>query len=280
MRSRQPPDGDLPASLEKRFTIQRARSFRASLERCRASGGSCLELLFAERVEQQRGVAVLAGSFNPLTLAHLGLAEAAEAAGLGPVVFALSTQTVDKERLEGAVLEDRLLVLELVAERTPARAVALINRGLYVEQAELFRDRLPALERLVFLVGYDKIVQIFDSRYYEDREAALEQLFGLARFAVAPRGRAGQGQLAALLERPENRRFAGSVQHLDIPADLAEMSSSAARAALARGEVPDYLAAESAALCRATGCYLPPAGRPDGRQVDRYAERRRALEGD
>ena len=47
---------------------------------------------------------------------------------------------------------------------------------------------MPALERLVFLVGFDKIVQIFDPRYYDDREDALRQLFSVASFAVAPAG--------------------------------------------------------------------------------------------
>jgi nicotinic acid mononucleotide adenylyltransferase len=263
---------------EERFSIERARRFRDSLQRCSPAGAACLELFLAERLAGEGTVAVLAGSFNPLTRAHTGLASAAEAAGLGPVVFTLSTRTVDKERPVGAMLEDRLLVLEAHAERTPPRAFALINRGLYVDQAELFRARLPWLERLIFLVGFDKIVQIFDPRYYEDRERALERLFERASFAVAPRGQAGPAELEVLLERPENRRFAAGVRLLPTGAELAEVSSSAARDELAAGELPGFLAEESLAFCRATGCHLRPQPGADGRLIDRYAERRRALE--
>ena len=108
-------------------------------------------------------------------------------------MFAVATRTIDKERAEGALLEDRLLVLKLEARARRDWAVALVNRGLYVDQAELFRGALPGLRDLTFLVGFDKIVQIFDPRYYDDREAALGRLFGLASFAVAPRAGSGPG---------------------------------------------------------------------------------------
>src|SRR5438874_2258837 len=81
-------------------------------------------------------------------------AEAAECQQLGPVAFALSTRIIDKEQPEPAFLPDRLLVLELSIQRTGQRLIALLNRGLYVEQAELLRATLPNLDQLVFLVGF------------------------------------------------------------------------------------------------------------------------------
>src|SRR5439155_24398494 len=147
-------------------------------------------------------------------------------------LFLLSTLTIDKERPQGALLEDRLLVLELHARRTAGRAVGLTNRGLYVEQAELIRSELPHLDRLTFLVGFDKIVQIFDPRYYDQRDAALRRLFRLAGFAVAPRAGAGPAELAELLARPENRPFAGPVRPLALAREYAEVSSSAISARL------------------------------------------------
>jgi nicotinic acid mononucleotide adenylyltransferase len=222
----------------------------------------------AERLQGSRSLAVLAGSFNPLTSAHLALAEAAERQHLGPVAFTLSTRTVDKERPEPAFLPDRLLVLELSVERTGHRLVGLLNRGLYVDQAALLRAALPRLERLVFLVGFDKIVQIFDPRYYDDREAALGRLFSVASFAVAPRGRAGRAELDELLERAENRAFAGGVSPLEVAPGLGDDSSSLARAALGRGEQPSVsLPPESVAFIEATGCYGPDETRYAVRQV-------------
>lgn len=250
----------------------RIRRLHALVEACRSDPRPHLRLLPPERGRGVRSLTVLAGSFNPLTVAHTRLADAAERAGLGPVAFALSTHTVDKERIDGALLEDRLLVLELHVRSRADGVVAVLNRGLYVEQAELFRTEVAGLERLTFVVGFDKIVQIFDPRYYQDRDAALERLFALAEFAVAPRAGAGAAELAALLGWSENRRFARHVRGLEVGAEVADVASSTIRRALGEWRaLPQGLAPESAALIRATGCYGN-----DGR----YAERVRQIETD
>jgi nicotinamide-nucleotide adenylyltransferase len=266
------PRSSPPNDLIKAFSdLSRLHRLHNIVESCSPERPPCIRFL-GHPLSAPRSVSVLAGSFNPLTEAHLALAKAAEDQGLGPSIFALSTRTIDKEHPEGALLEDRLLSLELHVERWPARSVALLNRGLYVDQAELFRSALPTIERLTFLVGFDKIAQILDPRYYDDRGTALRRLFANAGFAVAPRDRAGAPELAELLDRPENRPFAGRVSPLRVASRLAQVSSSVIRTKLAAGEVaPDGLTSESAALVAATGCYqLSRTG------ADRYA-RRRAL---
>ena len=105
----------------------------------------------------------------------------------------------------------------------------LFNRGLYVDQALAARTRWPDLDTLLFLVGYDKIVQIFDPRYYDDRDAALQKLFRLASFLVAPRDDATADDFAALLSRPENRPFAARVRSLPLPSAVAAVSSTGLR---------------------------------------------------
>src|SRR5439155_15341267 len=179
---------------------------------------------------------VISVSFNPLPAAIIALAESAERADSGRVVFALSTLTVDKEQSQGALLADRLLVLELHARHVARRAIALLNRGLYVDQAKILRTTLPELRDITFLVGFDKIVQVFNRRYYVDGDAALRELFGLASFAVAPRAGAGLSQLRELLARPENRGFADRVRPLKVDPELAGVSSSAIRGALQVGD--------------------------------------------
>ena len=98
-----------------------------------------------------------------------------------------------------------------------------------MDQALAAHTRWPDLDTLLFLVGYDKIVQIFDPRYYDDRDAALRKLFGLASFLVAPRDDATADDLAALLSRPENRPFAGRVRSLPLPSAVAAVSSTGLR---------------------------------------------------
>ena len=208
---------------------------------------------------------LLAGSFNPPTVAHQTLAEAGLTAGvLDHVWFSLSTRTVDKEVVSGALLEDRLLLLDLLTEADARLGVVALNRGLYVDQARIVRAAFPDLGALVFLVGFDKIVQIFDPRYYDDRDAALDALFQLATFMVAPRGDDEGPALARLLDAPENRRFADAVQPLDLPPTLRDVASSTIRSNLADGLTADDRLDESvhplvAQFIAETGVYADEA---------------------
>jgi len=172
-------------------------------------------------------VGLLPGSFNPPTDAHVALARAGRAAGLRCVYYLLSKRTVDKERVTGIPLADRLDLLSGIAAAS-GDGVAFVNRGLYVDLAAAMRRTLPSAE-LVFLVGHDKIVQIFDRRYYPDGDAALEALFSLAAFLVAPRAGAGGDDLAALLAAPENRRFAARVGRLTLDERHRDASSTRVR---------------------------------------------------
>ncbi|MGH8007993.1 MAG: hypothetical protein ACREQ3_13415, partial [Candidatus Binatia bacterium] len=123
-------------------------------------------------------VGIFPGSFNPLTVAHTELArQARKTLQLDRVFFTLAKVTVDKEQVTGLSLADRLLLLTLYAQRHDGIGVALVNRGLYVEQAQAFRSLLGVQTELHFVVGMDKLQQIFDPRYYQDRDAVLRQLF-------------------------------------------------------------------------------------------------------
>ncbi|HEX5416036.1 MAG TPA: hypothetical protein VFZ25_10250 [Chloroflexota bacterium] len=226
-----------------------------------------------------RSVGILPGSFNPPTDAHLALAEAALASGCLEVLnYLIATRTVNKEKIEGASLPDRLLCLEAIVDARPNEGVLLVNRGLYVDQAALLREAWPNLAELWFVVGFDKIVQIFDPCYYADIDAALNQLFAKASFLVAPRGADGANELAALLASGRNHRFADQVRLLDLPEQYRELSSSRIRAEIhvrhAGTGVPPIVHAFEAA----TGAYEPPVETASGRAVDRYAERERLIE--
>jgi nicotinic acid mononucleotide adenylyltransferase len=223
-------------------------------------------------------LAVLAGSFNPLTRAHTELARRALREGeQGGVAFALSVRIVDKERVTGASLEDRLLALDLYAGRQPDHAVLLLNRGLYVDQASALRASFPSLTDLAFIVGYDKLVQIFDRRYYDDRDAALHRLFGLATLLVAPRGDAGLAGVRTVLERPENRRFAASVRLLPLAAEYAGLSSTEVRQEAGRGAAVEAVPVETRVFLAVTRVYAPPRRLATGETVDDYAARQALL---
>lgn len=222
--------------------------------------------------EASSGLALLPGSFNPPTNAHLALAEAARRdAGVDWVGYLLATRTVNKEQIEGADLADRLLLLEYIARARPGEGVTVVNRGLYVDQARIVRTARPTLRELTFVVGFDKIVQIFDPRYYDDYTAALDTLFSLASFLVAPRAGAGADELQSLLATPAVRRYADGVRPLALAPRYQDQSSTRVREQLARGldsaEVPPLVRRFHAA----TGAYA------SGSAGEGYAARRRLL---
>ena len=146
------------------------------------------------------------------------------------MAYLVALRSVDKEAVEIARLEDRLALLVTIGSRTGA-AVALCNVGLYVDQARAFREALPDT-RLSFVVGFDKLVQILDPRYYEDRGAALDDLFALADLLVLPRGDDGPAEIAAVLAEAGNARWAGKIHPLAAPPSLdLQLSATAIRQA-------------------------------------------------
>lgn len=225
-----------------------------------------------------RRVGVLPGSFNPPTEAHTALIEVALAAGLIDAgVDLLSVRTVDKEQVSGLRLEDRLIALDRLIAGRSGRAAVLVNSGLYVDHVAALRaSLLPPAAEIVFLVGFDKILQIFDPKYYDDRDEALRRLFADASILVAPRAGQDDRDLAALLDRPENRPFAGRVAPLPLPHGLVapDLSATQVREALAAGRPPPGLADPVARFLRAIGAFTPPVA-VGGEHVDRYQLRHR-----
>ena len=222
-------------------------------------------------------IAVLSGSFNPFTCGHEALVTAAQREGVGAVLLVLPVRAIDKEDVARAVLVDRALVLLQWTARHGGAGVALVNRGLYLDQATLLTAQYPS-SAITFLVGYDKVEQIFDPRYYTDRDAALEALFGLATLRVAPRQGRGKDALDALLQREENCRFAAHVTPLVLEADVDVLSSTSVREAARTGD-PDRAAreglvpVETAVFLREALPYCAPVYLPDGEEIDVYGLR-------
>jgi nicotinic acid mononucleotide adenylyltransferase len=231
-------------------------------------------------------IIVFPGSFNPPTTAHLALLkqarhfarlEALRGRESMQLYAALSKHIVDKETVERPLLLDRILLLDnLLRRRFPRVGILLFNRGLYVEQAQAVHTSFPHVRRLLFLMGFDKIVQVLDPHYYKDRDAALHDLFALAELLVAPRGNEGEHSLDELLQRPENRPFARYIHTLPFDPAYREISSTQVRqhASTQRGEIPH----EVLRFMRKTRAYAPPLRLPDGSEIDIYAERVKLLE--
>jgi nicotinic acid mononucleotide adenylyltransferase len=220
-----------------------------------------------------RSVALLPGSFNPPTAAHLLLAERALREGFDCVVLLLARNTVGKEP-SGLIPEDRLLAMH--AASSGSFAVGACSHGLYADQAEAAASMYPKAE-LTFLVGSDKVVQIFDRQWYDDRDGALERLFERARLVVAPRSDQGD-LLRDVLGAPENRRWSDSVEVLRLHPAVSDLSSTRVRGLLRAGAEPAGLVPSAVAdLLSAIRAFAPPIvlGRDE---VDVYALRAKMID--
>jgi nicotinic acid mononucleotide adenylyltransferase len=190
---------------------------------------------------------------------------------------AMSKHTVDKEGVARPLLLDRVVLLQkLLHRRVPDTGVLLFNRGLYVDQAEAVQRSFPEVRRVFFLMGFDKIVQILDPRYYQDRDASLRDLFQRAELLVAPRGNDGEQELVNLIQLPQNRQFARYIHPLPLNRAYRGISSTQVRkqASGYKHEVPQ----EVQHFMRTTRAYEPPLKRADGSEIDYYGERMKCLD--
>ncbi|HXF56059.1 MAG TPA: adenylyltransferase/cytidyltransferase family protein [Actinomycetota bacterium] len=182
-------------------------------------------------------VGLLPGSFDPLTVAHAALAEAARREGAELVVLLYSVRTLPKEGDVAPPLlsePERLAALERFVRGRPGLAVGVCSHGLLADQAEAAARRFPSSELWV-VVGSDKVLQLFHPRWYEDRDQALGRLFGRAtvRYAV----RAGDdGRVEEVLARAENAPWRDRVRPLAADPGVASVSSRTVRERLGRGE--------------------------------------------
>ncbi len=227
-------------------------------------------------------VVVFTGSFNPPTAAHLALLKDASTylsdhLEQAQLYAAFSKHTIDKENVERPLLLDKVYLLHTILKRRLAHTgIMLFNRGLYVEQAEAVYATFPGVRQLFFLIGYDKLVQIFDPHYYTDRDSSLLALFNLASLLVAPRGDGGEQEIEELLHQPQNERFAQHVQIMPFDASYRAISSTEVRQG---GKAAMHATPrEVQQFIRETRAYAPPLQRADGTQVDVYSERSKQLQ--
>jgi nicotinic acid mononucleotide adenylyltransferase len=150
---------------------------------------------------------VYPGSFDPPTIAHVAIAEAAVHAGaLTRLDLAISRVALGKDAARQAPLAQRRALVERLGATRPWLRVV-------VTDAQLITDIAGGYD--VVVMGADKWSQVHDPAWYDGSSAARDQaVSSLARVLVAPRP--GFAVVGA--------------EVLDLPDHLASVSSSAARA--------------------------------------------------
>ncbi len=128
---------------------------------------------------ENRRRAAYPGSFNPLTIAHLAVIDAAhEQLGLDEIDLIVSEVALDKPAPPGPSLAERLALIESDLLDRPWARVRTTSR-------QLIADIASGYDAVV--MGADKWRQINDVRYYagvEDRNRAIAEL---PLVAIAPR---------------------------------------------------------------------------------------------
>lgn len=161
----------------------------------------------SESVCQAGRAGVYPGSFDPPTIAHLGIAVMARrAAGLDRIDLVVSRSALAKEHAEDGAFVRRIQVIEASVAHLPWASVKVTDRQLIVDIAEDYD---------AVILGGDKWAQIVDERWYgssterDDAMARLPQVVGPNRAGHPP--------------------LPPSAIHLELPARLADVSSTAAR---------------------------------------------------
>jgi hypothetical protein len=168
------------------------------------------------------------GSFNPLTVGHLAVVEAArDQCELDVVDLVVSRVALAKEKVERPRLEDRVAVLDAAAAARPWLGVVLTDHQLIADVADGYD---------VVIMGADKWAQVIDPAFYDDSAAARDAaLARLPAVAVAPR-------------RPYE--LPDGVVALDV-------SHEASSTAVRDGKT-DWMAPEAAEFDRASGAWSDP----------------------
>jgi nicotinic acid mononucleotide adenylyltransferase len=202
----------------------------------RRAGEPRLELL-SDLAEKPGRVGLLPGSYDPPTVAHVAMAEAALRDHVDLVVLVYSVRTLPKEGEAHPPLLDepeRIEALVRVAAAHPGSAAGLASHGLLADQATAAWARFPQAE-LSLVMGSDKVLQLLDPKWYGDRDATLASLFALARALYAVRS-GDERALRETLAAPQNVRWRSRFVPLDVPPHVAAVSSREVRARIRRGE--------------------------------------------
>lgn len=169
-----------------------------------------------------RRLGILAGSFNPPTIAHLELAHAASL-HVDQVLWVIPRQFPHKE-YHGATLEQRV---EMVRDLKMPAAVS--SGGLFVEIARECRQHYGEAARLSFLCGRDAAERIINWEY--GQPGAVELMLQEFELLVAAR-------LGEYLP-PEHLR--PRIRALNLRADFDHVSSTQVRERIQNAEAWEHL---------------------------------------
>jgi nicotinate-nucleotide adenylyltransferase len=173
---------------------------------------------------------ILAGSFNPPTIAHIELAQAASACV--DLIVCVVPKVFPHKEYSGATLEQRVEMLQVAGLPIP-HDIASTSQGLFIDIARECRAHYGPKAQLYFICGRDAAERILNWDY--GRTGVVEEMLGEFELLVAPRG----GQFSP----PEEYRH--RIHALNIGSGHEAVSSTEVRERIARGEPWEHLVPEN-----------------------------------
>ncbi len=129
---------------------------------------------------------VLGGAYNPITLAHLAIADTVVSTfGIHEVLFVLP-QVPPHKTIFGASLEQRLEMMCLAVEERPYATVGLSTHGLFLDMYQGLLGVYGCHTEVFFLTGRDAAERIL-TWPYDDAEVALRQMLTAFQLIVCDR---------------------------------------------------------------------------------------------
>lgn len=188
-------------------------------------------------------LAILDSSFNPPSAAHHAIASSSfpghpgcERVNYTARLLLYSPRNADKvPGSTDATTEQRSEMMRLLAEHMSGTGqetgAALLALPTFAQKADHLAERFPDAH-LTFLVGTDTLTRVFDPKYYDDMDRALDHLFERAHLVCCARGADAD---AVLHEHPKIQDWArrGNVRFIDA---VGEVSSTAIRRAVQNGD--------------------------------------------
>lgn len=170
---------------------------------------------------------ILPGTFNPITVAHVALAKAAQSC-CDEVVFVLPRVFPHKE-YAGASFAERLELIEAAVGQEGSVSLAVADTGLFIEIAHECRQAYGPHVRLTFLCGRDAAERVATWDY--GGAGQFDSMLGHFDLLVADRN----GEYAPPVEWSE------AIQRLDLGVGFDHISATEVRERVAAGDTWEHL---------------------------------------
>ena len=184
---------------------------------------------------QRQRLGVLGGAYNPITLAHLMIADTAvNSFDLHEILFLLP-EVPPHKTIFGATLDQRLTLMQLAVADRPYASVGLSTHGLFIDIYQALLQIYPAQPEVFFLTGRDAAERIL-TWDYDNAEVALHQMLTSFQLIVCDRDGAFH-----LPDDPLLRPYQHRIHRCALPPHYNHISSTVVRERCQQGLPVDGL---------------------------------------